>query len=134
MRASKKWIALISDGKALKAPLDYTIDAARRHGATIDLLLHSNPESILITQLQNRLQCAGLKHRTVYLGQDMLQELVEYLQNHSSLIFLVSIPNDSAAKALIEKAYPKLKRRIPVPIVLIKARSGINNNSLSRGQ
>ncbi|MCU7931033.1 MAG: hypothetical protein KZQ90_09545 [Candidatus Thiodiazotropha sp. (ex Codakia rugifera)] len=113
-------IALISNGRGLGAPLDYAIDACSRHGGKIDLLIHDAAGAGNITALVDRIQEAGLDYRRIQLSINTADDIIDYISNHTSLIFLVAMPDDPPVKVLIEEVIPKRGRRIPVPLVLIE--------------
>jgi hypothetical protein len=119
-RPATKAIALISDGRGLGAPLDYAIDACLRQDARIDLLVHGVIDMESISVLEKRIQEAGLDCHRIQLGARVVDGIVEYICNHPSLIFLVAMPDDAAARVLIEEVIPKRGGRIPVPLVLIE--------------
>lgn len=116
-------IALISDGRGVGAPLDYVIDACSRQDAKIDLLIHGAVDTAKISLLENQIRAAGLDHQCIQLGMKPVDNIIDYICNHPSLIFLVAMPDDDAAKVLIEEVIPKRGGRIPVPLVLIENRS-----------
>ncbi|QYZ65236.1 MAG: hypothetical protein OI74_07950 [Gammaproteobacteria bacterium (ex Lamellibrachia satsuma)] len=115
-------IAFISDGRGVGAPLAYAIDACSRQGAKIDLLIHGTADTENISALENQIRVAGLDHHRIPLGMNPVDDIINYICNHLSLIFLVAMPDDDAAKILIEEAIPKRGGRIPVPLVLIEDR------------
>ncbi|MBT2968930.1 MAG: hypothetical protein KME56_00335 [Candidatus Thiodiazotropha sp. (ex Ctena orbiculata)] len=115
-------IAFISDGRGVGAPLAYAIDACSRQGTKIDLLIHGTTDLEKITALENQIRAAGLDHHRIQLGMNAVDDIFDYTRNHPSLIFLVAMPDDNAAKVLIEESIPKRGARIPVPLVLIEDR------------
>ena len=115
-------IALISDGRGLGAPLDYVIDACTRQGATIDVLVHGVVDSADIAALEERMRAAGLDWRRIQLGTRPLDEIVDYIHDHASLMFLVAMPDDRTVRVLIDDLAPKRRGRLPVPLVLIEER------------
>jgi len=119
-RPVSKRIALISDGRGFGAPLDYTIDACLRQDAQIDLLVHGAIDTKSISSLEKQIQQAGLDCRHVRLGVHVVDDIVEYIYHQPSLIFLVAMPDDTAARVLIEEVIPRHGGRIPVPLVLIE--------------
>jgi hypothetical protein len=122
-RPATKRIALISDGRGLGAPLDYAIDACLRQDAQIDLLVHGAIDTETISVLEKQVQQAGLDCQTIQLGVHVVDDIVEYIFDHPSLIFLVAMPDDAAARVIIEEVIPKRGGRIPVPLVLIESQS-----------
>ncbi len=115
-------IAFLSDGRGAGAPLSYAIDAGLRQGTRIDLLIHGTTDRGHISTLENQIRAAGLDHHRIQLGMNPVDDIINHVCNHPSLIFLVAMPDDDAAKALIEEAIPGRGRRIPVPLVLIEDR------------
>ncbi len=116
-------IALISDGRGLGAPLDYAIDACSRQASKIDLLIHDAVDTSHISAIEKKIQEADLDYQRIQLGSDVTGEIVSYIHNHPSLIFLVALPDDGPVKVLIEEVIPKRGGRIPVPLVLIEDRA-----------
>ncbi len=114
-KPASRRIALISDGRGLGAPLDYVIDACSRQSAKIDLLIHGAVDTASISALENQIRLAGLEHHRIQLGVDAVEGIVNYICNHHSLIFVVAMPDDGAAKTLVEEVIPKRGGRIPVP-------------------
>lgn len=119
-RPVTKRIALISDGRRLGAPLDYAIDACLRQDARIDLLVHGAVDTKSISLLEKQIQQAGLDCQNIRLGVNIVDDIVEYIYSQPSLIFLVAMPDDTAARILIEEVIPRHGGRIPVPLVLIE--------------
>ena len=116
-------IAFITDSRGTGSPLDYAIEAATRQDANIDLLVHGTADSAKISALENQIREAGLESHRVPISVNVIDGIVNYINSHPSLIFLVSIPEDSAARALMEKVIPKHGNRLFVPLVLIEDRS-----------
>ena len=115
-----KRIAFISDGRGVGAPLDYAIEACKRLGAQIDLLVHGTVNTESIYLLKKQILQAGLECRQVRLGVNVPDEIVDYIDGQRSLIFLVAIPDDTAVRVLIEEVIPGQMGQINVPIVLIE--------------
>jgi hypothetical protein len=115
-----KRIAFISNGRGLGAPLDYAIDACLRQNAQIDLLFHGAIDTESISVLERRVQQAGLDHQSIKLGNKAVDSILNYIDNRTSLLFLVAMPGDKVAKTLIEEVIPKRRERIHVPLVLIE--------------
>ncbi|MBW9261492.1 MAG: hypothetical protein K1566_03565 [Candidatus Thiodiazotropha sp. (ex. Lucinisca nassula)] len=124
-------IAFISDGRGLGTPLSYAIDACSRQGANIDLLIHGTTDTANISALENRIRAVGLDHHRIQLGMKPVDDVINYICNHPSLIFLVAMPDDETAKVLIEEVIPKRGGRIPVPLVLIEDRSSTSQTKQS---
>lgn len=114
-----KRIGLISDSRGLASPLDYAIDACKRHSAKLDLLIYGSLDTENLSTLENQLREAGVDYRRIQLGTDHVKDIVGYVSNHPSLIFLLARADDAAAKLLIEKVIPKRGGLVPVPFVLI---------------
>ncbi|MES9885009.1 MAG: hypothetical protein ABW185_29550 [Sedimenticola sp.] len=115
-------IALISDGRGLGAPLDYVIDACSLQSAKIDLLIHGAVDTASIAALEKQIAMAGLQHHRIQLGVNAVEDIVNYICNHSALIFMVAMPDDVTAKTLVEEVIPQRGGRISVPLVLIEDR------------
>ena len=113
-------IAFISDGRGVNAPLDYAIDACLRQGAKLDLQIHATTDTASISALENQVRAAGLDYHRIQLGMEPVDDIIDYISNHPSLIFLVALPDDDAAKVLFEDVIPKRGGRIRVPLVLIE--------------
>ena len=73
--------------------------------------------------LEKQIQLAGIDYQCIQLGINTVDELFDYIRNHSSLIFLVAMPDDAAVKVLIEETIPRRGARIPVPLVLIEGQT-----------
>ena len=119
-RPVTKRIALITDGRGLGAPLDYAIDACLRQDAQIDLLVHGAVDTKSISLLEKQVKQAGLDCQHIRLGVNVIDDIVEYIYSQPSLIFLVAMPDDTAARILIEEVIPRHGGRVPVPLVLIE--------------
>lgn len=119
-RVPGRCIAIISDGRGLGAPLSYAIDAALRQHAQIDLLVHGTTDAEPITALEDQIRDAGVDCRRIQLGPVTVDNIAGYIRNHSSLIFMVAMPDDAVARVLMEEVIPKRSSRIPVPLVLIE--------------
>ena len=124
-------IALISDGRGLGAPLDYAIESSLRQAAQIDLLLHGAIEAERIAALEQRVRQAGVESVRIQLGGNAVDDIANYISNHPALIFLVALPDDTAAMTLMEEVIPKRGGRIPVPLVLIEGQSLAGNHKQS---
>lgn len=120
-----KRIALISDGRGLGAPLDYAIEACQRQDARIDLLLHGTIDTESISALEKQAQLAGIDCQTIQLGVSAVDDIINYIQQQHSLIFMVAMPDDMVARTLIEEVIPKSARRITVPLVLIEEKASM---------
>jgi hypothetical protein len=114
-------IALLSDGRGEDAPLDYAIEAALRQQAQIDLLLHGCADERRVSIFERRLKQAGVPCRCVRLAEPVVDDLVDYIVLQTSLIYLVAMPDDEAARMLVEEVIPKRANCISVPLVLIEA-------------
>lgn len=130
-RPATKRIALICDGSGVGALLEYAIDACLRQDARIDLLIHGTIDTESIALLEKQVQQAGLECQKIQLGVNEVEDIVAYICDHPSLIFLVAMPDDAAAKVLIKEVIPKRGGRIPVPLVLVEshASAGIHRQS-----
>jgi hypothetical protein len=60
---------------------------------------------------------------SIRLETNTVDTLIEQTCNHPSLIFLVAMPDDAAAKRLIEAVIPCRGVSVPVPRVLIEGQS-----------
>ncbi|MCB1851273.1 MAG: hypothetical protein KDI83_10940 [Gammaproteobacteria bacterium] len=116
---SSRRIAFISDGRGAGVPLGYAIDACSRQQAKIDLMIHGTTDRADIAALENQIRMAGLDHYYFQLGTKPVDDIIHYIRNQPALILLVAIPDDTAAKALIEEAIPKRAGLMPVPLVLV---------------
>lgn len=123
LKPKKRRIAFVSDGRGMGAPLDYAIDACLRQDARIDLLVHGAVDTESISMLEKQIQQAGVDYQRIRLGVNTVDELFDYIGHHSSLIFLVAMPDDTAVRVLIEEVIPRRGGRIPVPLVLIEGQS-----------
>jgi hypothetical protein len=112
-------IALITDGRGLGAPLNYVIDACQNQEAKIDLLTHGTTDAENITGLENRVKEAGFVCNRIQLGTKAVDNVLEYINNHPGLVFMVAMPDDVVAKKIMDDVIPKQSASIPVPLVLI---------------
>ena len=119
---TRRHIALISDGRGDGAPLDYAIEAAQRQQAQIDLLLHGPTDDKRIANFERRLQQTAIPYRCIWLVEPMLNDLVDYMTQQTSLIFVVAMPDDDMARTLVEEVIPNRADRVSVPLVLIEAK------------
>jgi len=110
---------MISDGRGLGAPLDYTISSCSSHATKLDLLTHGILDTAKITALEDQIRKARLDYNQIQLGKDVIQDIIDYICDHPSLIFLVAMPDDAIAKTLINEVLPRFKGRFPVPLVLV---------------
>jgi len=113
-------IAFISNGSGLGAPLDYAIDACLRQNAQIDLLIHGPADSENNSVLENKIKNSGVRYQRIQLQVTAVSSIIEYIVKHPSLLYLIAMPDDDVAKTLIEEVLPIRRRRIQVPVVLIK--------------
>lgn len=117
-----KRIALITDGRGFGAPLDYAMEACLRQDAQIDLLVHGAVDTENVSVLKKQVLQSGIDCQQIELGFNAVSHIVEYICNHPSLIFLVAMPDDEAARVLIEEVIPERGGRLPVPLVLIEGK------------
>ena len=117
-----KRIGLVVDNRRNSAPLDYAIDACKRQGdnTLIDILMHGSMDTETLTNLEKQIKQAGLDYQIIKLGENAIEGLINYIKNHPSLIFLISMPDDEIARVLIEEVMPKSGEHIQVPVVLIE--------------
>lgn len=117
-----KRIGLVVDTRSNSAPLDYAIDACKRQGENshLDILMHGSVDTETTTNLEERIKQAGLYYQIIKLGEKTIEELINYIKSHPSLIFLISMPDDEVARVLIEEVMPKSGEHIQVPVVLIE--------------
>jgi len=120
-----KRIALITNEKGNGAQLDYAIDACKRQGgnARLDILLHGAMTTEATINLEKRIKQAAQEYQIIRLGVNAVEDLINYIRNHSSLIFLISKPEDKVARVLIEEVMPKSEEHIQLPVVLIEGNS-----------
>jgi hypothetical protein len=112
-------IALITDGRGLGAPLNYVIDACRSQEAKIDLLTHGTTDAENITALESSIKESGFVCNRIQLGTKAVDNVLEYINNHPGLVFMVAMPDDVVAKKIMDDVIPKQSASIPVPLVLI---------------
>lgn len=130
-RAPARRIGLVSDGRGLGAPLEYVIDAAKRQNARVDLLTHGTFDARHVDALKVRIATEHLECQEIRLGVDPVEDIVGYICNHPSLVFLVAMPDDNAARVLVEEVIPRRGGRVPVPLVLIEAHKERRQGKLS---
>ena len=124
-RPVAKRIAFISDGRGSGAPLNYVIDACLRQDARVDMLFHGAIDKKNISLLEKKVKLAGLDCQSIQLGVNVVDDIIDYIQQQPALIFMVAIPDDKAARVLIEEVIPKRGGRISVPLVLIEEKAKI---------
>ncbi len=124
-------IALISDGRGGGTPLDYAIESCSRLRANMDLLIHGTVDTARIASLEERIGSAGVAWRTIQLGSRPVDDIFEYIHNQPSLLFIVTTPDDEAAKRITEELVPRRGGRLAVPFVLIEDRNTDNRNKQS---
>lgn len=66
---------------------------------------------------------AGLHCRRIQPGPVSANNFAAYIRSHASLIFLIAMPDDAAARVLMEEVIPRRDSRIPVPLVFIDDRT-----------
>jgi hypothetical protein len=111
-------VALVSDGRARGAALDYAVEACRRQGASLDLLVQGQGTH----GLEIRLRRAGVAYRRIRLTGDPARQIAEYARNHPGLSYIVGIAADDASRRLLEGVTRHGRGRLPVPLVLIEDR------------
>lgn len=114
-------VGLIIGETGLGAPIDYALDICSKQGAKIDLLAHSDTDTVVLATLVNKIKSDGFDCHVIQLGSSPVEAICSYVINHPSLIFLVSTPNNPSAKALIEDIIPNQKSRLHAPLVLIES-------------
>jgi hypothetical protein len=123
LKSTTRRIAFVSDGRGMGAPINYAIDACLRQNARIDLLVHGAVDTESLSILEKHIQQAGVDYQRIRLGMSTVDEIYDYISHHSSLIFLVAMPDDAAVKVLMEELIPRRGGRIPIPLVLIDNQS-----------
>ena len=118
---STRRFALISDGRGTGAPLDYVIESCAQQGGVIDLLVHGD-STREVPALERRIRSAGIACNNIRLGDQPLEDIVDYICNHRSLVFLVAIADDQIATRLVNDVIPQRGGRLPVPLVLLEDR------------
>lgn len=124
-------IALITDGRGIGAALDYAIDVGQRQGAQIDLLIHGAVDIERISSMEKQIRAADVICNRIQLYTQAIEDLFNYITEHSCLMFLVASPDDSAARLLVEDVIPRRRSRITVPLVLIDDHSLANAQTLT---
>ncbi len=120
LAAVTKRIAFISNGRGFGAPLDYAIDACLRQNAQIDLLLHGTADIKTNSALEKKIQDAGVYFQRIQIEDNAVDDIVEYINKHPSIIYLIAMPDDDVARLLIEEVLPRRRTRIQIPLVLIE--------------
>jgi hypothetical protein len=124
-------IALITDGTGIGAALNYTIGVSQRHGAQIDLLIHGAVDVECISDMEKQTHAADIICHQIQLYARAIEDLLKYVTENSSLMFLVASPDDSAARLLVEEVIPRRRTRMTVPLVLIDDHSFANAQTLN---
>ncbi|RKZ62947.1 MAG: hypothetical protein DRQ44_10525 [Gammaproteobacteria bacterium] len=118
-KVTPRHIAFISNGEGINAPLDYAIESSLRQNAQIDLLIHGAAGLDKVAALEKKIREAGVRFQQIQIGDNAVESVVDYVVKQPSLIYIITTPTDTAAKALLENASAK-RNRIHVPFVLIK--------------
>jgi hypothetical protein len=124
-------IALISDGRGHGAPLDYAIETCSRLGASIDLLIQPSVETADINALQERIRSAGLLCQTIRLGARPVDDILNYIHNQPAIASIVAMPDDEAAKLMMQAMASGRGESIPVPLVLIEDKTNTQSTKQS---
>jgi hypothetical protein len=124
-------VGLIIGATGLGAPIDYALDICSKQGAKIDLLVHSYTDAVVLATLQNKIKSDGFDCHVIQLGSSPVEAICSYVNNHPSLIFLVSTSDNPSAKALIEDITPNQKSRIHAPVVLIENKTTVLHSEQS---
>lgn len=124
-------VALISDGRGQGAPLDYAIETCSRLEAKIDLLIHGTVDTANITALEDRIRSAGLYSQTVMLGSKSVEDIFNYIHSQTSIVSIVAMPDDKAAKRIIEEVVPRQGGCMHIPLVLIEDRASSHRTKRS---
>jgi hypothetical protein len=124
-------IALISDGRGHGAPLDYAIETCARLGANIDLLIHPSVDIADITALEERTKSAGLQHQTIRLGARPVDDILNYVHSQPAIVSIVAMPDDEAAKLIMQTMACGRGESMPVPLVLIEDRTSTQSTKQS---
>ena len=66
---------------------------------------------------------AGISCRCNQPGPVTAGNITGFIRSYTSLLFLVALPDDAAARVLMEEGNPGPGSRIPVPLVLMEDRS-----------
>jgi len=116
----RKRIALITDGRGTGAPLAYAAEACARQGAGLDIVLHGSEEAQ--AELLRTARRLGVDAQVIRLAAEDVEQLVSYICNHPSLVYLVGICDDDLVRTLAERVVPARGGRMHVPLVLIEDR------------
>ena len=119
-RAASKRIAFISNGDGIHEPLDFAIDSCKMQNAQIDLLIHHAADMEKLSALKKKINNAGIRFQHIQIEDNTNDSIINYIANQPSLIFLVALPDDSVAKALVDEVSSRHGNRIHTPLVLIK--------------
>jgi hypothetical protein len=124
-------IVLISDGRGLGAPLDYAIETCSRLGANIDLLIHPTVDTADITALEGHIRSAGLKCQTIRLGTKPVDDILNYIHSQPAIASIVAMPDDEAAKQMMQTMASGRGESLPIPLVLIEDRTPAQSSKQS---
>ena len=89
------------------AALDYTIDVSQRQGAQIDLLIHGAVDVERMSDMEKQIHAADIICHQIQLYARAIEDLLKYVTENPSLMFLVASPDDSAARLLVEGGNPQ---------------------------
>lgn len=114
-----KRIALITDGSDFSAPIEYAIDACQRQHAVLDLLYHDAIDKRTIPALERQIRQAGVECKVIKIVANVIDEIIDLLCSRSSLVCVVSSPEDSTVKILMQEMMSRRRIHFPIPLVLI---------------
>ena len=118
--AALRRIAFISNGRGIDAPLNYAIDACLRQKAQMDLLIYGSAASENTSALEKKIKNSGVIYQRIQLEVTVVNSIVNYIDKHPSLLYLIAMPDDDVARVLVEDILPLRRRRIQIPVVLIE--------------
>jgi hypothetical protein len=77
-------------------------------------------------QTWKKIHAADIICHQIQLYARAIEDLLKYVTENSSLMFLGASPDDSAARLLVEEVIPRRRTRMTVPLVLIDDHSFAN--------
>lgn len=122
MAAEKKaggQVAIVADADNLDFLLEYVLKTCPEKCSQIDLFIQGSPDLHKLAGAESRLAKAGLRHTVRHLQNEGSETLLDYVSSNPALLYLVSTPTNTTAKAFMDYRIPNGSHRMYVPLVLI---------------
>lgn len=116
---SRKRVALISDGFASEALIDYATHTCQRLGAQLDLLFHGTANAEWKDEVVEQLRRESVSYERVNLSTNASADIAEYIHSQLQLLYILAHPNDPAVTEFMEEAMQTQETHLRVPMVFI---------------